>query len=152
MHRRIGAGEFGDALAAAAAGRRRATVDLVGDDADLLDRAAPRIRRGGDHRTDRRGLGAPAFRIGGILDIGTDMGGAGTGAKGGADQESRIGCVGLQTNRACGIEQFRLHDDPLVCLALLAASSRLGERHATGRFDGPPANTCRALIFRPSRP
>jgi hypothetical protein len=48
-------GEFGELLAAAAAGRHR--LGAIGDDGHLGDLGVAR----GDHRGDRAGLGAGAF-------------------------------------------------------------------------------------------
>ena len=115
MDGRRGAGELGDALAAAAAGRHRLRrLGRRRASAAIAPRAA------GDHRRDGRGLGADPFGIGRILDIGADIDASVLGAERGADREARIGRVGVGRRTAA-----RRGDQSAVAVSDMG-TSRLG--------------------------
>ena len=96
----IGSGELGEALPAAAARRAQA---LPGRDHQRL-RDPPFA--GGDHGRDRARLGAVAFRIAGVLDVGAAEDAAGSRAHGGADPEIRVRRMRILKCRARRIEQI----------------------------------------------
>ena len=150
VDRRVGAGELGEALAAAAARRGQAAVDAIGDDADRGDATGGAGRAGGDHGGDRRGLGAPALGVGGVLHVGAGMDGAGLGAHGGADREVRIGCVGTPAHSA---RPARTTRDPCLVVLLPAAKAAAAVIFMRG---GPVRNSAplaagRNVGFRGSR-
>ncbi len=106
MDQRVRPAEFGDALAAAAAGRHQPAVDRHGDDADFGDGTAAVVHGCRDHRGDGRGLGAPAFREGRVLDIAADMQAAGLGAQRYAHREMRIGRMGVLADPTRRFKEF----------------------------------------------
>ena len=86
-------GELADFLPATAAGRHQRVA--AADHAQLGD---PSLARA-DHRRERRGFGAPALWIGGVLDVAAAVNATARAADRGADREPRVG----------GIEQCRVH-------------------------------------------
>ncbi len=84
VHGRLRIGELRQPLAATAA--RRAVLDPLGDDRDGGD---PRLA-GGDHRADRRGLGALRLGVGGVLNVRADVDRAAGAAQRSPDPEVRV--------------------------------------------------------------
>ncbi len=58
---------------------------------------------------DAGGLGAPSFRIGGVLHVGPGEDRAGPGPERRADVKLRIGRMGARANFACPLEQLAIH-------------------------------------------
>ena len=102
MDRSVERGELGEALAAAATTRRHLVA--VGDRHHLDDLAFP----GGDHRPDRRRLGADPLGEGNVLHVAPGEDAALCRPDGGAYPEVRIRGVGVGLGGAGGGEQIVL--------------------------------------------
>ena len=105
VDRHFRAGELGEALAAAAAGRAQALAR--GDQQSFRDLALT----GCDHRCDRARLGAVAFRVAGVLDVRAGEDAPGCSAHGRTHSKVRVGRMRVIERRACRLQQV-LHAAP----------------------------------------
>ena len=99
VDRDFGAGELGEALAAAAAGRAQALAR--GDHQRFRDLALA----GCNHRCDRARLRAVALRIAGVLDVGAGEDAPGCGAHRRAHSKVRVRGMRVAERRASRLEQ-----------------------------------------------
>ena len=105
VDRGFGAGELGEPLAAAAAGRAQALAR--GDHQRFHDPALA----GRDHRCDRARLGAVAFRIAGVFDVSAGEDAPARGAHRRAHSKVRVRRMRVVERRAGRLEQI-LHAAP----------------------------------------